>query len=130
MAKIYPFKLESPDDVIIADVLLGKHKASLVVDTGATHTVIDLNSLIIAGYSFTSKGRNKFETANGVIECDIIKVDSLMFWGKEFKDVDIFTIDLIAAGMISPYEGVLGLDLMKNFTVKIDFKNSCLELTG
>ena len=64
----------------MADALIKNHTASLVLDTGATNTIIDLNTLLIAGYAFKSIGRKKFETANGIIEADITKQDQITFW--------------------------------------------------
>ena len=80
MAKVYPLKLIRPDDLIMADALIKNHTASLVLDTGATNTIIDLNTLLIAGYAFKSMGRKKFETANGIIEADIVKLDQITIW--------------------------------------------------
>jgi hypothetical protein len=40
MAQIYPLELKSPDDVILTDVLINKHTASFILDTGATNTII------------------------------------------------------------------------------------------
>lgn len=126
MAQIYPLELENPDDVILTDVLINKHTASFILDTGATNTIIDLNSLLISGYSFASLGKRKFETANGVIEADMILLSSLIIWNKVFEGINIFTLDFIEAGITSPYEGVLGLDIMKHFSIKIDFPKSQL----
>ena len=80
MAKVYPLKLIRPDDLIMTDALIKNHTASLVLDTGATNTIIDLNTLLIAGYAFKSMGRKKFETANGIIEADITKLDQITIW--------------------------------------------------
>ena len=126
MAKIYPFELTKPDDIILTNVLINKHTASLVLDTGATNTIIDLNTILIAGYLFSSSGKKKFETANGVIEADMLLLDSLIVWGRKFTSVIIFTIDFLDAGITSPFEGVLGLDIMKHFVIKIDFPQNQL----
>lgn len=85
MAQIYPVKLVRPDDIILAEVLINKHKASLVLDTGATYTIVDLNTLLIAGYLFVSAGRKKFETANGIIEVDKIHLKSCEIWNRIFQ---------------------------------------------
>jgi hypothetical protein len=128
MAQIYPLKLNKPDDVILADVLLNKHTASLILDTGATNTIIDLNTLLIAGYPFISKGKKKFETANGIIEADLVILNSLVIWDKVFTDMNLCTLDFIEAGITSPFEGVIGLDIMKPFIIKIDFPQNQLHI--
>jgi len=121
MAKIYPIKLIKEDDLILADVLIKNHTASLVIDTGATNTIIDLNTLLIAGYDFKSSGRKKFETANGIIEADYMILDKLSIWDHVFEAFKVYTLDFIDAGITSPYEGVIGLDVLKNFRVTFDF---------
>lgn len=50
MAKIYPLGLITPDDVILIEVMVKRHASLLVLDTGATNTIIDVNTLLIAGY--------------------------------------------------------------------------------
>ena len=87
MAKVYPLKLIRPDDLILADALIKNHTASLVLDTGATNTIIDLNTLLIAGYVFKSQGRKKFETANGIIETDIMILDQISIWEHKFEKI-------------------------------------------
>jgi hypothetical protein len=44
MAKVYPINLIRTDDILMVEVLFKRHEASLVLDTGATNTIIDLNS--------------------------------------------------------------------------------------
>jgi predicted aspartyl protease len=125
MAKVYPINLIRADDVILIDVLFQHHDALLVLDTGATNTIIDLNSLLIAGYEFNieNSSKKKFETANGVIEATSIMIDVLTVFDKQFYNIEIYTLDFIDAGIISGYEGVLGLDILKNFNIQLNFLN-------
>jgi hypothetical protein len=118
MAQVYPLVLTKPDDIILVDTLVKKHSALLVLDTGATNTIIDLNTLLIAGYSFKSLSgkRKQFETANGIIEAELILLKSLIVWNRTFE-------------ITSPYEGVLGLDILKQFCIKLDFPANRLELS-
>lgn len=125
MAKVYPINLVNKDDVILIDVLFHYHNALLVLDTGATNTIIDLNSLLIAGYDFNIEESNKkkFETANGVIEAYSITIDVLIVFETKFYNVEIYTLDFIEAGIISGYEGVVGLDILKYFNIELNFLN-------
>ena len=128
MAQIYPLKLNKPDDVILADAVIKNHTASLVLDTGATNTIIDLNTLLIAGYTFKSEGRKKFETANGILEADRMLLDQLLIWEQRFEKIIIYTIDFMDTGIISPYEGVVGLDILKKFCITFDFPGGKLTI--
>ena len=111
-----------------SDALIKNHTASLVLDTGATNTIIDLNTLLIAGYAFKSMGRKKFETANGIIEADIVKLDQITIWENKFEEIIVYTIDFIDAGIISPYEGVIGLDILQKFCITFDFPGERLSI--
>lgn len=52
-----------------------------------------------------------------------------MKFGIEFfNEVEIFTLDFVDAGITSPYEGVLGLDFMKQFCITLDFANGQLKI--
>lgn len=127
MAKIYPLQLTNEDDIILVDVDIKYHTAQLVLDTGATNTIFDLNTLLIAGYNWEdikTLDVKKFETANGKIEAKMVVVDELIVWEKVFKNINVFTIDFIKAGISSEFEGVLGLDLMKQFNLEINFRAS------
>ena len=128
MAQIYPLELIRSDDVILTEVLINAHKALLVLDIGATHTIIDVNTLLIAGYPFESSGKKKFETANGIIDLDKIHLKRLSIWGKTFSEINIYALDFIEAGITSPYKGVLGLDLMKHFCITLDFVQQVLKV--
>jgi predicted aspartyl protease len=132
MAKIYSINLIKADDVLLIDVLFQHHDALLVLDTGATNTIIDLNSLLIAGYEFNieNSSKKKFETANGVIEATSIMIDVLTVFDKQFYNIEIYTLDFIDAGIISGYEGVLGLDILKNFNIQLNFLNKEMVVLG
>ena len=131
MAKVYPINLNNPDDVILVDVTIKQHDCSLVLDTGATNTIIDLNSLLIAGYSINllNSKPKKFETANGIIEANSFIVRSIVVFDSVFNDVQIFTLDFIQAGIVSGYEGVLGLDILKQFNVHLNFLDNNLTIS-
>ena len=58
----------------------------------------------------------------------MVKVNSLIIWDKVFTDLYVYTLDFIEAGIISPYEGIIGLDIMKPFVIKIDFPHSQLYI--
>jgi hypothetical protein len=108
MAKVYPLNLTNSDEVILVEATIRSHIPLLVLDTGATNTIIDLNSLLIAGYKreMISGKQKKFETANGIISADLIILDSLTVWDNTFSAIEVFTLDFIKAGIVSGYEGV------------------------
>lgn len=82
----------------------------------------------MAGYYFKSLGRKKFETANGVIETDYMILDQLSVWGRKFEAVRVYTLDFIDTGILSPYEGVIGLDILQKFSITFDFPGEKLVI--
>ena len=58
----------------------------------------------------------------------MIHLKSFTIWQRVFKEIDIFTLDFINAGIMSPYEGVLGLDLMKQFCITLNFNKGFLKI--
>ena len=58
----------------------------------------------------------------------MIHLKSCTIWQREFREIDIYTLDFIEAGIMSPYEGVLGLDIMKQFCITPDFNMGLLKI--
>ena len=71
----FPFDLSDEDSLIQIDFWFQKDKLTFAVDTGASHTVIDLAPLLIAGYELKDAlGTVELETGKGIIEAYIFKI--------------------------------------------------------
>ncbi len=71
MVKSYPFRRTDADDLIVVGAYVNQVSFPLVVDTGASHTVIDFGVLVDAGYRLgDTKGIVPIETANGIISAN------------------------------------------------------------
>ena len=65
----YRFRRDDEDSLIFVYAEVGAEPATLALDTGATHTVIDLTILLMAGYTTNDIVKTvEMETAKGVIE--------------------------------------------------------------
>ncbi len=128
MAKIYSLQLNHPDDIILVDCLLLNHLSQLVFDTGASNTIIDYTTLLIAGIAVELKNlpTKEFETANGIITTFEIEIPKLKIFQTTFLNLKIYTVDFFEKGIGSNYEGVIGLDLMKHFDIHLNFKQQQL----
>ncbi len=63
------FLRENSDSLIIVKAKIGIQNVHLAVDTGASHTVLDLSTLIILGYfPENAVGSATFETGRGNIQ--------------------------------------------------------------
>jgi predicted aspartyl protease len=128
----YHFKLESEDDLIVITTYIKLHgkplyyPLSLVLDTGASHTVIDLNILLVAGYdkSLRLDKNVKVQTANKIIDADKFKLEEIKVIDRVLKNFEVTTYDFLAQDDLLNYDGVLGLDFFRDTQLLIDFKNS------
>jgi len=133
----YSFHRGSEDDLIVMTAYLrlpGKklyYPLSLVLDTGASHTVIDLNMLLVAGYD---KGLRlnrdvKVQTANKIIDADKIIVEELKILERSIPNFEVTTYDFLAQEDLLDYDGVLGLDFFQGTQLLIDFVKSQLTIS-
>ena len=83
----------------------------MALDTGASSTTFDMNALLMANYpigKITEKGI--VETANGIVEVDIIQTNIISAFGHTVRGMTVQIYDFLKHGIISDYDGVLGLD--------------------
>lgn len=126
-----PFILSNPDDVILLKAMINIDEISLALDTAATHTVIDLNTLLMMGHQLSSVDESStfaFETSNGIINAQKLVVNTFTVLGITKHNYKVFTYDFLQSGVLSTYDGVLGLDFFKNSVLTIDFKNKWISI--
>lgn len=120
--KVYSFALPTDNDVIIINASIkGKFKFRLALDTAATHTTIDSNVLYFSGYELqNSKGEQEIETSNGIIVVEIYEIEQLECLGIIKTDFEVQVYDFLAHGITSEYDGVIGLNFLKEHKFCID----------
>lgn len=120
--RTFNFFRQSEDDVIIVSASIeGKYKFRLALDTAATHTTIDSNVLYFSGYNLKdSKGEQEVETASGIIIVESFEVDTLECLGITRDRFVVQVYDFLAHGITSDYDGVVGLDFLKNCKFCVD----------
>jgi gag-polyprotein putative aspartyl protease len=128
--KIFPIELNSDEDVILVNASIeGKFKFRLALDTAATHTTIDSNVLYFSGYELkNSIGEKEVETANGIIIVENYTVENLECLGilKSIFEVQVF--DFLAHSITSDYDGVIGLNFLKDHKFCIDIPNAEISI--
>ena len=86
----HSFSRPSDDSLIILPCRIGFDPLTLALDTGASHTTIDLSPLLIAGYEMKDVLRKEMiETASGVIETYIFKLKKFSSMGIVKKDFEV-----------------------------------------
>lgn len=120
--KIFLFDLRTDEDVIIVNASIeGKFKFRLALDTAATHTTIDSNVLFLSGYELkNSKGEQEIETSNGIIVVEIYDIEHLECLGIKKTNFEVQVYDFLAHGITSDYDGVIGLNFLREHKFCID----------
>jgi gag-polyprotein putative aspartyl protease len=120
--KIFPFNLLTDEDVIIVNASIErKFKFRLALDTAATHTTIDSNVLYFSGYELkNSKGEKEVETSNGIIVVEIYDIEHLECLGIMKTDFEVQVYDFLAHGISPDYDGVIGLNFLREHKFCID----------
>ena len=127
MVAIQSLGLDKEGSVIIIDCFLKNHQARLILDTGATQTIIDKSFLIIIGYDLSSPiDIKEFETAGGIITAEKHIISDFKIWDFLFEKIYVFTYDFLELCLITDFEGRLGLDILKRKKIVLDFPENKL----
>ena len=80
----HTFSRIDEESLIVVPCQLENDPVALAIDTGASHTTIDLTPLLMTGYEIAnSKGIEKIETAGGVIDAYVFEVKKFSSLGIE-----------------------------------------------
>jgi len=111
---------------VVEAILNGSERLKLIIDTGASLTVIKSDRLVSALDSDLSRyPQHMFSTANGAIKAPVIKVASLSIGGFEVTNIDVGGLTLANT---SGVDGLLGMNFLKHFRFFIDQQNNQLRL--
>jgi len=112
--------------VVIEAMLNGKTPAKLVVDTGASYTMI---SAATARDLDIDPGRSQrtmpFQTANGMIQAPLANLESVNVGGVEIRDLTAAIHDIAPNSQVA---GLLGLNFLSNFRMDIDTQKGVIHL--
>lgn len=113
---------------IVVQVLLnGSVDAHLIVDTGATMTVLSYDLGIELGLlSGSDVSLNTVNTAGGSVQVSVTRVGTLQVGSAKATNVAVAIHDLPDA--ISGVSGLLGMSFLKNFEVTLDADRGILRL--
>ena len=120
-----PFE-RSGNVVIVPVTLNNRQTVNLVVDTGASFTLISQSLARDLDIDLSRNPKTMpFHTANGVVDAPLTTLDSIAIGGMEIKNltaaVHDATPDIHAAGL-------LGLNFLSNFRMDIDTQKGVLHL--
>ncbi|MBC8179845.1 retroviral-like aspartic protease family protein [candidate division KSB1 bacterium] len=98
----------------------------VVLDTGATMTIIPADILADLGYDpgHPELSRIRIITGSGVEYAPCITIKGLIVGGENLENVDVLCHDLPAEAGIN---GLLGLNFVKNFDSTIEYSTGILK---
>ena len=126
----YSFKRDPESGMILVIVRLDEVcELKMALDTGATCTTFDINALRVDGYPIRDTiEKGAIETANGIVEVGVFKVGILTALGRAMHDMPVQVYDFLAHGILSDYDGVLGIDFFENTVFTIDMDEQTIEV--
>ena len=126
----YSFEIDPESGIILVIAKLdGEYEMKMALDTAASRTTFDFNALHVAGYAvgdITETGL--IETANGIVKVGIFEIDNISALGHTLYNKAVQVYDYLAHGILSDYDGVLGIDFFKNTKFTIDMINQTIEI--
>jgi len=112
--------------VVIEAMLNGKTPAKLVVDTGATYTMISVATAKELDIDPSGNQRRlPIQTANGMIQAPLTRLESINVGGMEMKNLTAVIHDAVPSSQVA---GLLGLNFLSNFRMDIDTQKGLLHL--
>ena len=126
----YPFDKEPGSGLILVTVKLDEYEElKMVLDTAASLTTIDINVLRMIYYPIGDIFETgQVETANGIVEVDIIQTQTISAFGHSVRGMKVQMYDFLKRGVISDYDGVVGLDFFEGTEFTINMKNQTIEV--
>ncbi|HWO42446.1 MAG TPA: TIGR02281 family clan AA aspartic protease [Candidatus Eisenbacteria bacterium] len=118
---------EKNGSIVIVDARVnGKASAKLIVDTGASYTMISSAMARELGIE-ADPGRRTvpFHTANGIIQAPLADLESVAVGGVEVKNLTAAIHDALPNTRVA---GLLGLNFLSNFRMDIDTEKGLLHL--
>jgi hypothetical protein len=94
---------------------------SLLILLQHTLPTIDSNVLYFSGYELkNSKGEQEIETSNGIIVVKTYDLEQLECLGIIKANFEVQVYDFLAHGITSDYDGVVGLNFLRDHKFCID----------
>ncbi|MBS3151494.1 retroviral-like aspartic protease family protein [Candidatus Woesearchaeota archaeon] len=121
-------KISKKEDTIVLDVVIENNgvqqNLKMALDTGATYVTVPKNFIDALNIRVGSlKQKGELISASGIEPVSIVILERVKALVKEVRNVEVMVHDLPPQSSI---DGLLGLNLLKNFNVHINFKEGIL----
>ena len=115
----------SRNQFVVTASLDGQREVRLLIDTGASVTIVAPAILESMGYVLGSRV-GKFATANGEVEAPLVGIQSLTLGGQVVSPITVGAISL--SPRTASFDGLLGMNFLQKFEFSLDQQRSVLEL--
>lgn len=123
------FHRATENSLIVISCSIGKDPIAIAIDTGASHTTMDINQVLLAEYNMKDAiGVTQIETASGVIDAFIFRLKEFSCLGITRQNVDVCAYDFLAHHLLTDFDGVLGLDFFEGMKFCIDMDKSIITI--
>lgn len=118
-------RLQRHGDHFITNTFIGRDRLKLMIDTGASTTVINQRTFKSLSYSSSHDyvGHFTVNTAGGQVNAPVYRLNSMHIGGFKVSDIAVVVLpmpDFQAA------DGLLGMNFLREFDFKIDQENNSL----
>ena len=126
----FPIERDPENGVFLIGITLDKHEPmNVLLDTGASTTTFDFTSLVMAGYDLRNPlDTAEIETGNGIVQVQIFEILEIAAFGIVRQHFQIQVYDFLAHGILSNYQGVLGVDFFEGTKFCIDTVRSQISI--
>jgi predicted aspartyl protease len=127
LAKPFDSAVFPPTGVILVPTTVDGQPATFLLDTGAERSCLDARLAAQLRLRLASVESTRQPHAAGVVGS--IRIDDLAIESFHLLDMDMLSSDLspIALGIGVPIDGILGSDVLRRFTVKLDFSSGSAQ---
>jgi predicted aspartyl protease len=128
--KIHTFNRQTDDSLIVIPCKIDNDPLTLALDTGASHTTVDITPLLMAGYEMKDAIRiEKIETASGIIDTYVFRIKEFSSLDITRKNVEVCAYDFLTYHLLTDFDGVLGLDFFKDVKFCIDMHKNVITIS-
>jgi clan AA aspartic protease (TIGR02281 family) len=112
--------------LVVTATINGSRSVRLIVDTGASHTILSEAVARDLGYHRDGGAMVTFKTAGGLIQARMVTADSIQLADARLVDIPVAIHDVSDAP--SGIDGLLGMTFLDHFTIALDLDKSQLQL--
>lgn len=114
------------DHFLVAMSINDTSQVNLLIDTGASVTTLSRESFDQLGRNgFGYRGARLFNTVNGMTQGEVYETTSVTLGNTRIRALEIAVLDYTSAGGV---DGLLGMNVLRNFHFEIDQDNGVLYL--